>query len=373
MNRYLIIPLASLLLTCCSADQVEQQAGDTADTVPQEVNYTVSMDITRAPIADTEEFIQEGRQFRVWAFMDNGLNNGGDCNDPMISDFVSDPLQNVLVTYSQARNSWETSETYYWPRPKYNVNFYAVYPENAGYNAETKALNYSSAVGLAQADVMYATYSGKRTGTKDEKKLGKTVPLVFHHPFSLVQFQAKKSNELTVTINSLEIHNVYSTGTFTLPTPVLNSTDVQLGSWDNLGGQITYSVSLSSPISLTGELQSLDNNVLVVIPQTNAAWDVTHATNKVITNNDGASGPKGSYLKIGCSVVFGGTNYADNGFIYVPFALNWEAGKRYIYKLGFGSGYNHEGVKTIQEITLSVTVTDWVNGGSETSDGTIFI
>ena len=50
------------------------------------------------------------------------------------------------------------------------------------------------------------------------------------------------------------------------------------------------------------------------------------------------------------------------GYTYVPFGATWEEGKRYIYTLYFGAGYNADGSEIdIVPITFDAEVTNWVD------------
>ena len=115
------------------------------------------------------------------------------------------------------------------------------------------------------------------------------------------------------------------------------------------------------------EVQDLNTaaNVLMLIPQVRAAWNPADAASKTIAHNN--SGPKGCYLEIGCTIKMGGDTYDDNGYIYYPLDANWEIGRHYTYTLGFGTGYNSNGQKGLTDILLESEVTDWVDGGAETS------
>ena len=49
------------------------------------------------------------------------------------------------------------------------------------------------------------------------------------------------------------------------------------------------------------------------------------------------------------------------GTIYVPFGASWEPGKRYIYTLIFGGGYDAEGDEILKPIEFDAETTDWVD------------
>ena len=53
--------------------------------------------------------------------------------------------------------------------------------------------------------------------------------------------------------------------------------------------------------------------------------------------------------------------FGKNGFetLYVPFSATWEPGKRYVYTLIFGSGYDRDGNPILQPINFEPSVEKW--------------
>lgn len=47
--------------------------------------------------------------------------------------------------------------------------------------------------------------------------------------------------------------------------------------------------------------------------------------------------------------------------LYVPFDADWQPGKRYVYTLVFGGGYDAEGNTILQPINFEPSVEDWGN------------
>lgn len=349
-----------LLVGCSSEGQTEQAETAVVGTI---VTYEVTTkDVqTRTEAISSSNYATEGRTFRIWAWMNDGANAY-----PMTSDFNTIPLYDKDVVYTSGKWTPSASDgTFYWPRPKYRLDCYAVFPNTAPFNPEAKTIDFSTSTVSGSDDVMYATFTGQREDRGTETS--KAVSLTFNHILSQIQFKANKASELIVTITSLEICNVYSEGVFTIgsiaPTP-------ETPSWGSLGKLTTYELPLkTASVNLTAEAQPLNgtDGVLMLLPQTRSKWD----TATTIGAND--TDTKGTYLKIGCSVVMGNTDYADDGYIYYPLDIDWEPGKNYTYTLGFGTGYDKNGNKTLQDINLSSSVTDWVSGGTETNPSDIHI
>ena len=95
---------------------------------------------------------------------------------------------------------------------------------------------------------------------------------------------------------------------------------------------------------------------MLFVPQKLTKWIVPSTTTA-------ANDAKQSYLKINCKIKQGGaflfgsnTEYKD---LYVPFEADWQPGKRYIYTLIFGGGYDADGNPILQPINFEAAVDDW--------------
>ena len=105
------------------------------------------------------------------------------------------------------------------------------------------------------------------------------------------------------------------------------------------------------------------------IPQKLTAWKVSEeATNTKIK----ADGAHQCYLSITCKIQQSGgylLGSADSyGTIYVPFGDTWVAGKRHIYTLIFGGGYNDQGEAVLNPIQFNAETTDWGNADKADKD-----
>ncbi len=361
MDRYLWILLVALLLASCSANDSEEQAGGSA--IADVISYKVSTDdtSTRTSIANTADFTINGRKFLVWAFMNDG--NG---ETAMFSDNNENPLQGVEVTYLLERHDWTTEEIYYWPRPRYTVDFFAVYPTTVVFNTSTKVIDFSSTAVSGDDDVMYATYQGKRDGT-EPRYARKEVPLTFHHAFSRIGFEAiSTAANWKVYVNSITLHNIFKNGTFNCSTA-------------------TWSPSAASLVSNTQTFQFTDNvsEEKLLIPQTRAQWNpyYTLAENNTMTNTASI----GSYIAIECAVYDGtkallgecdATAATSYSTVYAPFKPEWEKRGYYIYKYNFQPAstttnlYTVEGYPIYQSLEVSMSemvIHDWTtqNVGTE--------
>ncbi len=99
---------------------------------------------------------------------------------------------------------------------------------------------------------------------------------------------------------------------------------------------------------------------MLFAPQSLTGWDVV--AHKTIDDAD-TNGE--SYLIINCKIkqkndyLHGTeTQYKE---LYVPFGTSWDPGKRYIYTLIFGGGYDKDGHSILQPINFEATAEAWTN------------
>ena len=375
MDKYLWILLAALLLASCSAIDSEEQAGGSA--VASAVSFDVTTDdaATRSVIANTSEFAIDGRKFRVWAFMQK--NNTGDWT-PMTSDYNSNKLEAVDVTYIANRREWTTTETYYWPRPKFTVDFYAVYPSADIFDADNKKLVYTVPADNNSVDVMYATCRGKRDGTEAARQR-KPVDLKFHHALSQISFYGKLHSDLValgwkVIISNITICNIKSQGSLQLITDADYANHPK--KYTNQSLPVNYSLAMNTPQTLTTASVAKDSedkeipltsptDVAMLIPQELTAWDNTAAAQKMGTT---APSTSNSYLAVTLRImdsnnvdIFG----PDPITVFSPFdcgvAGGWQAGVYYQYTLKISGGYNAKGNPIVNPIEFSAAIQPWIS------------
>ena len=304
--------------------------------------------------------------FKVFAFKGNENYMGG----------TSEGLGHMGVHIEHNGTAWDyadPTDRHYWPSEP--LNFYAVNPAtfdehlmtHYGWiiNHNTKEIHYTCTdeynTGHNNIDVMYAIAEGK---TKDSNK-GK-VSLQFKHILSQVVFQAKTNNtNLAVEINKILIHNVNGRGTFTFPADA--TTVPAQSNWDRSirSAQDDFTVVKEKSIivdnATTATKISVDSPMLFV-PQPLTAWNTSHPIAQADTDKE-------SYLEIKCKIqqsgsyLFGTASTYDT--LYVPFSADWQPGKRYIYTLIFGGGYDNQGKPILTPIDFEANVDDW---GPESGD-----
>ena len=218
---------------------------------------------------------------------------------------------------------------YYWPSKSAESDFLA-YNVNAGaYEAKTDADQ--------QKDIVVAYNPG---GKASDFVAG--VPLYFRHILSQIVFKAdnKDKNDVQIKIAGIRLNNIYSKGTFTLPTA---STESGLGytPWSEVNAAANYlKQDPSAAITLTdGDAQSIS----LIDPQMLIPQDLSAITTDLKTG-------AGTYLSVLIQVMGkdGEGNFttklypteassSTTGYAWAAVNLNtvWEAGKKYIYTLHF--------------------------------------
>lgn len=205
---------------------------------------------------------------------------------------------------------------------------------------------------------MYAIAKDQTQSTK-----AGMVNLNFQHILSQVVFKAKTVNsDMEVDIKEIQIKNFRLGGTFTIPT---DGSSPSQNSW-KLGDVYKFSPftvikkSDADPIKITGtEATDISSKTpMLFVPQSLTKWNVAHKITDADTNGE-------SYLIINCKIkqkndYLHGT--ADKyEALYVPFGTSWDPGKRYIYTLIFGGGYDDQGLPILKPINFEAETTKWLD------------
>ena len=282
----------------------------------------------------------------------------------------------VNIVYKD--NKWDyknANDLRYWPSEA--LDFYAFNPGTVSedmmvfYSWEaTKDVQkisytcmdeYGSGTTHANYDVMYAMAKGQ---TKDMNN--GIVKFNFKHILSQVVFKAKTQyDNMQVDIDMIKIHNFKFAGAFTLP-----ATAEETGSWSSsdLAFPHAFTVVKNANITVNSNTAATDISTktpMLNIPQTLTAWTVS-APNKSKLEADNA---KQCYLEISCKIRQSGAyllgSASEYKTIYVPFGVIWEPGKRHIYTLIFGGGYDDQGEAVLNPIRFDAETTGWVDADNK--------
>ena len=306
--------------------------------------------------------------FDVFAFTADGTAFMGKVDTYYGHDGVKIVHKNGKWDYDDA------NDLRYWPSEA--LDFYAF---NPGTVSEDMLTNYMwEASGTVQKisytcideygagthanyDVMYAIAKGQTKATNNG-----VVKFNFKHILSQVVFKAKTQyDNMQVDIKEIKIHNIKFAGVFTLP-----ATADGTGSWSSpdLGSSLAFTVVTNANITVNSNTAATDistNTPMLNIPQTLTAWTVS-APNKSKLEADNA---KQCYLEISCKIRQSGAyllgSASEYKTIYVPFGDTWVAGKRHIYTLIFGGGYDDQGEAVLNPIRFDAETTGWVDADNK--------
>lgn len=312
--------------------------------------------------------------FNVFAYK----NNGGVDGDIFMGDKENENgLYGVNIKYKNSKWDYnDPTELRYWPTTA--LNFYAVNPGSTNFFSwnftnETKQITYACSDEYAKnnegnytnpknIDAMYAV-AMNQTQTINNG----IVKFNFKHILSQVVFQAKTQYaNMEVEIKALSIHNFYWGGTFTIPEGEPSQRDWAPTEMTYHSNGFTAVMDESIKVAKTDEVTNISTQgPMLLIPQKLTKWDLSG-------NIDAANKAKKSYLKITCKIKQSGAylfgNNSDYGVLYVPFEADWQPGKRYIYTLIFGGGYDDDGHQILKPINFEADVEAWDENTTNNSD-----
>ena len=306
--------------------------------------------------------------FDVFAFTTDGTAFMGKVD----TDFGHD---GVKIVYKNGKWDYDdANDLRYWPSEA--LDFYAFNPGtvsedmSAFYRWEasgtSQKISYTcideyGAGTHANYDVMYAMAKGQ---TKDMNN--GIVKFNFKHILSQVVFKAKTQyDNMQVDIDVIKIHNFKFAGAFTLPAAADGT-----GSWSSpdLTFPHAFTVVKDKSITVEGNTTATDistSSPMLNIPQELTAWKVSETATKSKLEADNA---KQCYLEIACKIRQSGAyllgSASEYKTIYVPFGDTWEQGKRHIYTLIFGGGYDDQGEAVLNPIQFDAETTEWVDANS---------
>ncbi|MFV0587591.1 fimbrillin family protein [Bacteroides reticulotermitis] len=327
-----------------------------------EFNVTSNKAIVRAPVESSSGM--QGKSFNVWAY---------ETDDPT-KQFIGESNNPLAVTYDATTSLWKLTIDKYWPADvDKKFDFYAIWPSDQYHNntsiiGSAQTLAYAQSVyldaGTEINDLMYAIVKGKSKATAT----GNKVMLYFKHALSQVKFKGKiaqRNPQLKVSIKSLEIRNLKSSGNFSFPSVTTGAGSAQ-GAWGSHGGKRNFGGSLAANV----EVQDLTNAVdigtpFLLVPQVFTPWSTTAGAPVNIAQAD-LNGEV--YLKMEVHITQNGEDLLGTtgsyAMTYVPLPNptsdnGFVPGKKYLYTLKFGGGKKDDGTDQLAPITFEVDVEEW--------------
>ena len=312
--------------------------------------------------------------FDVFAFTADGTAFMGKVD----TDFEHD---GVKIVYKDGKWDYDdANDLRYWPSEA--LDFYAFNPGTVSDDMLTfymweasgtvQKISYTcideyGAGTHANYDVMYAIAKGQTKATNNG-----VVKFNFKHILSQVVFKAKTQyDNMQVDINMIKIHNVKMGGFFTLP-----ATADGTGSWSDpadLPSEVSGlgKFTVVKDVNITVKSNTIATDISTTTPMLNrpqelTAWKVSETATKSKLEADNA---KQCYLEIACKIRQSGAyllgSASEYKTIYVPFGDTWEQGKRHIYTLIFGGGYDDQGEAVLNPIQFDAETTGWVDADKD--------
>ena len=373
IGKILAVAAVATVFASCSNEEELANVGKSESNAIRFAGISGLSDTRTTPI-DTHNLTSTN--FDVMAFMssDNALFMGG----KHVSGFSDHGVK--IVYNTSAWDYADKDKVAYWPTAG-DVDFYAVSPAISddivlqnGFTYDmtsaAKTITYATVDEYNSTgtnhDVMYAVTKGRN------KENNGTMPVQmnFKHILSQVVFKAKTTSSiLEVDVKSVKIHNFVHSGTFTLP-----EGEPAMSDWNlSPAAKGAYTVKLNAAnVKTKNAVVNLSdmNSPMMLIPQKLTKWS-TYSAGTAVSKLE-ADNAKECYLEISMklkqndSYLIGSA--AEYRTVYVPFdnATGWEPGKRYIYTLIFGGGYDDQGEPILSPITFDAATADWADSNAGT-------
>ena len=360
--------LASMaLLSACSSDNELANVETTANNA---IGFHVvgNKAETRANIINSTKDLEK-TDFNVYAYINNA--DGGDGAPFMGGNDTKHGTNGININHKGSDWAYTNpADLRYWPTTA--LNFYAVSPATTGMfswqfsNTKKEIIyncinEYQSTYDPTAEDAKYHTnHDAMYAVTKNQKysaENGGKVMFQFKHILSQVAFKAKTQYaNMEVEIKEITIHNFRTGGTFTISSDTPAQSDWKLNDINQKSG-FTVVKDKSIKVTKTDDATSISTETpMLFVPQKLTKWDLTG-------NTEAANNAEQSYLKITCKIKQSGAYLFGSdtafGVLNVPFEANWEPGKRYIYTLIFGGGYDDNGKPILKPINFEADVDAW--------------
>lgn len=369
IEKILAVAAVATVFASCSNEEELANVGKSESNAIRFAGISGLSDTRTTPIGTTNLTTTD---FDVMAFMssDNALFMGGK-HEAGASD------HGVKIVYKTSAWDYDDPDKVaYWPTSG-DVDFYAVSPaitddlvHRFAYDmtSAAKTITYATVDEYNSTgtnyDVMYAVTKGRNK----ENNGTMAVQMNFKHILSQVVFKAKTTSSiLEVDVENVKIHNFVHGGTFTLP-----EGEPAMSNWSlSPVAEGAYTVKLNAAnVKTNNAVVNLSdmNSPLMMIPQQLKKWS-TYSAGAAVSMHE-ANTKKECYLEISMKLkqndsylIGSATGYKT---VYVPFdnATGWEPGKRYIYTLIFGGGYDDHGEPILSPITFDAATADWADASA---------
>lgn len=377
IGKILAVAAVATVFASCSNEEELANVGKSESNAIRFAGISGLSDTRTTPIGTSN---LTSTNFDVMAFMssDNALFMGG----KHVSG-VSD--HGVKIVYkTSAWDYADPNQMAYWPTEG-DVDFYAVSPAisndlvlDNGFaydmTSVAKTISYRmvdeyNTTGTNH-DVMYAVAKGRNKVNNGTN----AVQMNFKHILSQVVFKAKTASSiLEVDVENVKIHNFVQSGVFTLPAGEPAEKEPTMSNWSTSPDEAVFTATVklnAANVKTNNAVVELSDmaSPLMMIPQQLKKWS-TYSAGTAVSKAD-ADNAKECYLEISMklkqndSYLIGSA--AEYKTVYVPFdnGTGWEPGKRYIYTLIFGGGYDDQGEPILSPIKFEAATVDWANASA---------
>lgn len=286
-----------------------------------------------------------------------------------LSSFSGRSNKGRNIHYTFDGTAWNASSSIVWPTGSAKISFWGL------------SQKFEDANGLSNTSIKYNTqtfdyycdpanpknllYASKLNTTRDEQ--GGKVSLAFNYALANPYFtcvQAIETENVTVIINEVVVHNLKTTGTFEY-----SASRNSYGTWtlnNDLYGN--YTKVLSSPVTLNPDKVTAVTltDKWFWMPQRLTKWSTTATTPVPITTADANHQ---CYVELKCKIiangsyVWGGAAGSANEWesVYYPLGTNVNSqGYNRAIKLKFDGGYFDDGTPFKPREGSDFTIAEWI-------------
>lgn len=330
-----IVAVGMIAATGCS----QKSTIETPESTPGAISFRTTHDFakTRGAEETTGTINVAGQKFTVW---------GEQQTTP-----ASMLMNNVEVTFDASANHFKSDNNYYWPVGDEEVKFWAVKNNYSGTpnvtgSAQTitdfevaKAHSSTEAMTDLQKDLITAYNVGKKSTNEDTG-----MSLNFKHALSQIEFKATNPSTTTydVYVAGVALYNIKGKGNLTFQSSTSTPNDMPTWSnqsepthYHNIGSAHTTKIEATATPLTQGP--GAGSNFML-IPQ--------QITGYTASNQQGAFARVFIRVvdKVSSSVLLPQSSTNPNEYEPVDIPLQdilWEAGKKYVYTLNFGTGWGN--------------------------------
>lgn len=286
-----------------------------------------------------------------------------------VTSYSGRTLKGRNIHYTFDGTAWKASSSLVWPSMTTKISFWGLSQKfddvNGMSNTSITSTSQTFDFTCDPANPRDLLYASKINTTKKEQS-GK-VSLAFNYALARPYFtcvQAIETENVTVIINEVVVHNLKTTAKFKYST-TRNSN----GSWTvNNDLYANYSKVLSSPVTLNPDKVTAVTltDRWYWIPQRITKWSTTATTPVPISTADANHQ---CYVEMKCKIivngsyVWGGSAGSANEWesVYYPFGTNFNSnGYNRAIKLSFDGGYLDDGTPFKPREGSDFTIAEWI-------------